>query len=96
MNYPTLNVIRQNIRQAFHTIDLHQTIDQRYVLETAHITILRFQQTVTNPRPLLDYIQQHRNTHYGTFTVNTLELVYNDWYQRQSNTTPIQSFPLTN
>ena len=92
----TLNVIRQNIRQAFQSTDLHQTIDQRYVLETAHITILRFQQPVTNPKPLLDYIQQYRNSHYGTFTVNTLELVYNDWYQRQSSTTPIQSFPLTN
>lgn len=90
----TLDVIRDKIRRAFLDTDLQQTIDSRYVLETAHLTVLRFQKPVADPKRVIDFIQQHRNTPFGTFTVDTLELVGNDWYQRQQHTEPVQTFKL--
>jgi hypothetical protein len=47
-----------------------------------------------NPARLLKAIERYAQYFIGSFEVNTLELVYNDWYQRQENTILLKAYPL--
>jgi hypothetical protein len=48
--------------------------------------VMRFQKKLENLRKLLEVIEKFRNHNFGKFTVDKIELVYNDWYQRERNT----------
>ncbi|MEL6656117.1 MAG: hypothetical protein AAFP77_29935 [Bacteroidota bacterium] len=90
----TLDHIRDRLRAAFRVSGLHHTIDQRYVLETAHATLIRFTQPLAEIRYLLAKLSQLRRVELGTFEAEKIELVTNDWYQRKKNTRLLQSYPL--
>lgn len=79
-----LNVLRNQLRENFRNSMLQQTIDVRYVLQTAHITVVRFKAPLQNAAGFLRKVQEYRNHNFGKTEVNELELVYNDWYQRQA------------
>ncbi|MCB9052360.1 MAG: mutarotase [Lewinellaceae bacterium] len=89
-----LEHIRNVLRKTFKTNALTNSIDSRYRLETAHATVVRFKKPVANPRALIEIIQQFRAIPIGTFSVNHLELVFNDWYQRREKTVVLGRFPL--
>jgi 2'-5' RNA ligase len=89
-----LQHLRNQIRRYFQTSGLQQSIDQRYSIQTAHSTVIRFREKLVNPARLLKAIEQYAQYFIGTFEVNTLELVYNDWYQRQENTILLEAYPL--
>ncbi|MBX0289975.1 mutarotase [Hymenobacter sp. HSC-4F20] len=91
----TLNRLRNKLRTAFRRSGLPQSIDQRYALQTAHSTVLRFTTPLHHPARLVAALQSHQHTPIGTFQVDTLELVYNDWYQRAANTVVLERYPLT-
>lgn len=87
--FPTdesLNNLRNKLRENFKKSPLQQSIDSRYAIATAHSTVVRFQEKIENPQKLMDGIEKFRNYDFGEFTVDKLELVYNDWYQRKNNT----------
>ncbi len=79
----TLNLIREKLRSSFKSTNLEQSIDKRYSIQTAHSTIFRIKNGLSNQQEFLKFIEANRNTDFGKFTVNELELVYNDWYQRK-------------
>ena len=79
-----LNALRDKLRASFRETSLQQTMDSRYILRTAHITVARFKEPLRNPAALLDKLQAYRNHTFGSTEVHHIELVYNDWYQRQS------------
>ena len=89
-----LEELRQATRRCFQASGLQQSIDQRYRLQTAHSTVLRFRKPLQNPARLLQMLMQHQHRFIGTFEVNTVELVYNDWYQRARNTVLLEKFKL--
>ncbi|MBF4493274.1 mutarotase [Flavobacterium sp. MR2016-29] len=90
----TLNILRNTLRENFKKSNLEQSIDSRYAIATAHSTIMRFQEKLQNPEKLLDVVEKFRDYDFGEFTVEKLELVYNDWYQRKENTVNLCDFYL--
>ncbi|OXA93210.1 mutarotase [Flavobacterium hercynium] len=95
--FPTddsLNNFRNKLRENFKKSNLEQSIDSRYTISTAHSTIMRFQEKLQNPTELVKILEKYRTYDFGEFEVRNLELVYNDWYQREENTIHLADFIL--
>lgn len=95
--FPTdesLNKLRDKLRENFKKSGLQQSIDSRYAIATAHSTVLRFQEKLESPKELMEVAEKFRDFDFGEFIVDKLELVYNDWYQRESNTIDLADFYL--
>lgn len=95
--FPTddsLNNFRDKLREDFKKSSLEQSIDSRYSIATAHSTVMRFQEKLRNPEQLMQIAAKFRDYNFGEFQVENLELVYNDWYQREANTTHLADFNL--
>ncbi|MBO9673786.1 MAG: mutarotase [Sphingobacteriaceae bacterium] len=90
----TLNEIRDDLRKTFKNSDLQQSIDKRYAIQTAHSTVIRFRSELKNQAALIDLVQEYRNFDFGTFDVKQIELVYNDWYQRERSVKKLHTFSL--
>lgn len=95
--FPTdesLNNLRDKLRENFKKSTLEQSIDSRYAISTAHVTVVRFQEKLQTPEKLIAITNKFRDFDFGTFTVDKIELVYNDWYQRERNTIQLADFHL--
>ncbi|MRX38149.1 mutarotase [Flavobacterium sp. LC2016-23] len=93
--FPTdesLNNLRDKLRDHFKNSGLQQTIDSRYTISTAHATIMRFQEELQHPEQFIQVVDKFRDFDFGEFKAENLELVYNDWYQRESNTIYLADF----
>ena len=90
----SLNTLRNKLRDNFKKSALHQSIDSRYAIATAHSTVMRFQQKLQNPEKLIPVAEKFRDYNFGEFTVEKVELVYNDWYQRENNTVHLYDFDI--
>ncbi len=77
-----LEYLRRQLRINFKNTQLKQSIDARYTLSTAHITTARFQASLNEPKKFSVVLDYFRNFDFGCFKVNTIEFVYNDWYQK--------------
>lgn len=89
-----INNLRNNLRTNFKNSDLEQSIDKRYIIQTAHSTVVRFRNNFQKKKELLKVIEKYKNYDFGNFEVNELELVFNDWYQREKNTKLLEKFEL--
>jgi len=90
----TLNEIRNDLRAVFKNTNLQQSIDKRYAIQTAHSTIIRFRSELENREALINLVQKYRDYDFGTFDVENIELVYNDWYQREKHVKKLHTFSL--
>jgi 2'-5' RNA ligase len=91
----TLNEIRDDLRATFKNSELQQSIDKRYAIQTAHSTVIRFRSELENKDELVKLIEKYRNFDFGTFDVKQIELVYNDWYQREKFVKKLYQFSLS-
>jgi 2'-5' RNA ligase len=89
-----LEELRYKMRQHFQQSGLQQSIDQRYSIQTAHSTIIRFKTNIHDPKALVKTVKRYQHQLIGTFEVNVLELVYNDWYHRTSNSRLLEQYLL--
>ncbi len=89
-----LNQIRDNLRVNFNDTGLQQSMDKRYAIQTAHSTILRLKHQLSNKELFLKKVNEFRDIHFGTFEVDKLELVFNDWYQRKEYVKTLYQFKL--
>jgi 2'-5' RNA ligase len=89
-----LQQLRDATRILFQESGLKQSIDQRYRLQTAHSTVIRFRAPLADPAGLLALLKKYERHAFGSFEVTSLELVYNDWYQRAANTTLLEKYAL--
>src|SRR5690606_1236771 len=94
MNNNFLNIIRNNLRDNFKTSNLQQSIDKRYSIQTAHTTVVRFQNKMNNKIGFLKTIEAFKNYNFGSFEVKNLELVYNDWYQKEKHVKKLHEFSI--
>ncbi len=85
-----LNQLRNILREQFKNSTLQHRIDHRYFIQTAHLTVLRFTQPI-KPKSLTALLNEYRNVPFGTCEVNKLELVFNDWYQKEHLTKKIDT-----
>lgn len=90
----SLNQIRDNLRTNFKNTHLEQSIDKRYVIQTAHSTIFRLKHQLSNKENFLEMVNKYRDFYFGSFEVDTLELVFNDWYQRKEYVKTLHRFRL--
>lgn len=90
----TLNNLRNRLRENFKNSGLQQSIDSRYEISTAHSTIMRFQDKLHDPKKLIETAAKFRDYDFGEFDVKSIELVYNDWYQRKNTTRVLGDFGL--
>lgn len=90
----TLNQIRDNLRTNFKSIELEQSIDKRYAIQTAHSTIFRLKEKLQNKESFLNIVEEYRDYNFGTYKVHSLELVFNDWYQRKEYVKTLCEFRL--
>lgn len=90
----TLNIIRDNLRVGFKKSGLQQSIDSRYSIQTAHMTVVRFRKPFAHKTAFLKMIENYREFDFGTILVDAVELVYNDWYQREKIVKTIHRFEL--
>ncbi|MBO3097937.1 AKAP7-like phosphoesterase domain-containing protein [Gelidibacter pelagius] len=91
-----LNEIRDNLRRNFKDSNLEQSIDERYLIQTAHATVFRFSEQLKEKEEFLALVDKYRNHDFGTFKVNTMELSYNDWYHREGLVTKLHEFKMAN
>lgn len=89
-----LNELRGNLRKQFRKSELQQSIDKRYVLQTAHSTVVRFRKPLQHKDAFLDKLEQFRDFDFDTFRVKEIELVTNDWYLRKEKVSTLSRFPL--
>ncbi|WP_347158838.1 2'-5' RNA ligase family protein [Pontibacter chitinilyticus] len=89
-----LHTLRNNLRENFRAAAVEQTIDKRYALQTAHATVVRFRKELQQQKEYLAILDKYRSFDFGTFTVQALELVYNDWYQRHEHVMLLHRFKL--
>lgn len=90
----SLSNLRTNLRDDFSTSELEQSIDKRYSIATAHATVMRFQKKFKNKEPFIRTIEDFRNYDFGSFKVQEIDLVCNDWYQKQSKVQLLHRFHL--
>lgn len=89
-----LSRLRDNLRHNFRYTTLEQSIDKRYTISTAHTTVMRFREGLSAPAALLKKLEEYRHHTFGEFIVDTLDLVYNDWYQREKSVRHLHTFRL--
>jgi 2'-5' RNA ligase len=87
-----LNQLRNNLRENFKNSNLQQSIDARYTIQTAHSTVMRFRDKIIAMESLLETLEEYRTFDFGKFKVERIELMYNDWYQRNHLTKQLHSF----
>ena len=92
MNNNELNDIRNRLRKEFKNSNVEQSLDKRYLIQTAHSTIIRFRKELSQKEKFLELLDNSINYDFGTFKVNKFELVYNDWYQREQYVKKIHEF----
>lgn len=92
MNNNVLNDIRDRLRKEFKNSNVEQSLDKRYLIQTAHSTIIRFRKELSQKEKFLELLDNSINYDFGTFKVNKFELVYNDWYQREQYVKKIHEF----
>ena len=90
----TLARLRAKLRSALAARGLGDTLDQRYRLETAHTTLVRFVAPLRDPRRFVDALDAARSRALGTSVVRRLELVLGDWYQSSERARPLAAYEL--
>lgn len=91
----TLTQLRENLRKAFKNSTLQQSIDMRYTIETAHSTVVRLRKKLIDKELFIQALDKYRSHTFGHNTINKVELVYNDWYQRKEKVKILAEFKLT-
>jgi len=86
--------MRASLRQALRAAGLGEGLDQRYAIETAHSTVLRFSSQPEDLAKLFDLLRQNRTTDFGKTTYQELQLVKNDWYMSQDKVEVLAQYSL--
>lgn len=91
---PQLARLRGRLRQSLRAAGLGDGLDQRYVIETAHSTVMRFVSQPQELPRLLALLNENRATDFGQTTFRELLLVKNDWYMSQDKVDIMARYPL--
>lgn len=75
---PALAVLRHKLRTVLRERDL--PLDERYETFSCHATIVRFPCKIKAPRVFSGVIASLANCDFGKFTVDSIQLVYHNWY----------------
>jgi 2'-5' RNA ligase len=89
-----LNQLREELRAALRRNGLGESLDKRYRITTAHITVMRFRTQPQGPKALLDTLARFRDHDFGQATFQTLQWVKNDWYMSSGKVEVLEEYAL--
>lgn len=93
---PQLDHLRAALRQALSDAGFGGGLDQRYAINTAHATVMRFKSQPDNLPEILALLRENRTTDFGSTTFRQLLLVKNDWYMSQEKVRVLARYHLAN
>jgi len=88
-----LNRLRDRLRRQLGARGLGKGIDQRYRLQTAHMTVVRFCAPLRHPEAFAQALEQARRRTFGAMAVRRFYLVQNDWYMSRRITSTLKRYP---
>ena len=91
-NNDWLNKVRENLRINFKKSSLEQTIDKRYVIQSAHATVMRFANELSKKNEFIQALGKFRTYDFGSFEPRSVELVCNDWYHKKEHVQVLHQF----
>ena len=86
--------IRDDLRQRFARAGFGSTLDRRYAISAAHITVLRFCRKDTDWPRLAARLEDSRSADFGEMRVQTLQLLWGDWYASANIERTLEEYPL--
>ncbi len=89
-----LNDLRENLRQKLRECGLGGTMDGRYKLQTAHMTVARFRAPLRNSDAFVNQLEAQRDRAFGTTSFRSFHLVMNDWYMRYRTLKRVKRYDL--
>jgi len=81
-----LTLLRNALRVGFEKAKLQVTIDSRYKITTAHTTVVRCLTPFNDSDKVLQVLTKYKDHEFGTLTINTIDFVFNNWYQNAAVT----------
>ena len=91
----SLNNLRDVLRSQLRRRGLAEGVDQRYRLESAHMTIARFCVPLRESDRFAATLELARVRSFGMTTIKSLSLVENDWYMSRHVTKTVKRYRLT-
>ena len=89
-----LNLLRNRLRENFKNSQLLNSIDKRYILQTAHCTVIRYTEPFKNPLKFVDCLESQRDTSFGIMDISEISLVFNNWYQSPDIVKTLHTFKI--
>lgn len=89
-----LEQVRNRFRDYFKESGLYSSIDSRYKLATAHVSVIRFRSPIADTERLVSLCKKYKNHHFGSIRFTEFELVFNNWYQNHSVGKQLEKFSL--
>lgn len=90
---PELESLRDRLRSELHVRGLGGAIDERYRLQTAHMTAMRFRARLLHRAEFVQLLDEARSMYFGGTTIEEFFLVENDWYMSPSATQIVKQYP---
>jgi len=90
----SLNILRDRLRKNFKASGLRSSIDSRYKITTAHVSVIRFYTPIKDIDNVKVLFQKYRNYNFGTVKLTKIEFVFNNWYQNLSITEKIANYSI--
>jgi 2'-5' RNA ligase len=87
-----LNDLRNTLRRRLRLRGLGRGLDDRYRLQTAHMTVARFRAPLRHPERFANLLEQARQSPFGATTFRSFVLVENDWYMSRHMTVPLKRY----
>lgn len=90
-----LNELRNELRTKFKQSGLQHSIDKRYQIQTAHMTVIRFKQPFTEEQKFIQILKELKEIDFGSCMIEEAELVENNWYQQKGKVSLLDRFQLS-
>ena len=91
----TLNDLRESLRNELRGRHLTDGLDSRYILQTAHMTVVRFRAPLHEQARFAGVLERYRDRAFGQTQVQELNLVRNDWYMSRASVEVLERFQLS-
>lgn len=90
-----LNGLRDRLRRQLREHGLGAGVDQRYRLQTAHMTVVRFRAPLHDGERFAAVLEGARHRPFGSVAIRSLSLVAHDWYMSRRVTKVVKRYRLT-
>lgn len=87
-----LDDLRDRLRCQLRARGLGAKTDERYRLQTAHMTAVRFRNPLRQSREFAQMISEARSIQFGESTLSDFILVENDWYMSPGATRLVKRY----